>query len=77
MNITVERTDKEILIKLPLTTAVSDIQQILNYFEYVNLANKSQATEEQIEDLAKEVNQSWWAKNKGRFEGKEGFEDLK
>jgi hypothetical protein len=77
MNVTVERTEKEILIKLPLNTEVSDIQRILNYFEFINLATKSQAKQEQIDELAKEVNQNWWAKNKERFIGKEGFEDLK
>ena len=77
MNVTVERTEKEILIKLPLNAEVSDIQQILNYFEYINLASKGQAKQEQIDDLAKEVNQSWWVKNKERFAGKEGFEALK
>ncbi|MFK7949927.1 MAG: hypothetical protein AB8G11_20220 [Saprospiraceae bacterium] len=77
MNVTVERTEKEILIKLPLTTKISDIQQIMNYFEYINLVNKSQATQEQIDKLAKEVNQGWWKKNKERFIGKEGFEDFK
>ena len=70
MNVAVERTEKEILIKLPLNTEVSDIQQILNYFEYINLASKSQAKQEQIDALAKEVNQSWWVKNKERFAGK-------
>jgi predicted DNA-binding protein YlxM (UPF0122 family) len=54
MNVAVERTEKE----------------ILNYFEHINLASKSQAKQEQIDALAKEVNQSWWVKNKERFAGK-------
>lgn len=76
MAVTVERTEKEILIKLPLDTEISDIQQILNYFEFINLVSKSQATQKQIDELAKEVNQGWWEKNKERFVGKEGFESL-
>jgi hypothetical protein len=77
MNVTVERTEKEILIKLPLNTKVSDIQRILNYFEYIKIASKSKSTQEQIDNLAKEVNKGWWEKNKARFIGKEGFEDIK
>jgi hypothetical protein len=77
MAVTVERTEKEILIKLPLNTEVSDIQRILNYFEYIDLVEESQATQSQIDDLAKEVNQDWWKKNENRFLGKEGFEDFK
>lgn len=77
MNVSVERTDEAILIKLPLDTKPSDVQQILNYFEYVNLVDKSHAKQEQIDALAKEVNKDWWEKNKERFVGKEGFEGLK
>ena len=77
MNVTVERTEKEILTKLPLDTAVSDIQRILNYFEYIQIAGKSKATQEQIDELAREVNQGWWEKNKDRFIEEEDFEGLK
>lgn len=76
MKIKVEKTEKEILIKLPLDTKITDIQIILNYFEYVSLTGKSQATQDQIDELAKEVNKGWWEKNKNRFLGKEGFESL-
>jgi len=77
VNISVERTDKAIVIKLPLSTKNSDVEQILNYFEYINLAEHSEATQPQIDALAKEVNQQWWENNKHRFGDKEGFEDVK
>lgn len=76
MNISVERTDEAILIKLPLDTKLTDVQQILNYFEYVGLVSKSEATQEQIDALAREVNKDWWEENKNRFIGKPGFEGL-
>lgn len=76
MDIKVERTKEAILIKLPLDTKLSDVQQILNYFEYTSLVNKSNATQEQIDDLARKVNKSWWEKNKSRFLGKPGFEGM-
>jgi len=76
MNISVERTDEAIVIKLPLNTKNSDVEQILNYFEYINIAEQSKATQPQIDALAKEVNQQWWENNKHRFSGKEGFEDV-
>ncbi len=50
MNVTVERTNEAILIKLPLDTKLSDVQQILNYFEYIDLISRSSATQEQIDE---------------------------
>ena len=41
-----------------------------------NFDEQITATEKQIDELAKEVNQGWWKKNKERFVGKEGFESL-
>lgn len=76
MGVTVERTDEAILIKLPLDTDISDIQNILNYFEYVNLVSKSEATPEQIDTLAKEVKSGWWEEHKERFKDVPGFEGL-
>ncbi len=49
MAISVERTKEAILIKLPLDTDFIDIQQLLNYSEYVSLVRKSKATDEEIE----------------------------
>ena len=76
MSVTVERTSDAILIKLPLDTDVSDIQNVLNYFEYVSLVSKSQATQEDVVELAKNAKAGWWESNKHRFEGIPGFEDL-
>ncbi len=76
MVISVERTDEAILVKLPLDTQSIDIQQMLNYFEYVQLASQSKATQEQIDDLAREAKKGWWENNKERFRGVEGFENL-
>jgi len=76
MAVTVERTSEAIVIKLPLTTKVKDVQQVLNYFEYVDLVSKSKATQEQIDELAKQAKKGWWERNKNRFEGIEEFKDL-
>jgi hypothetical protein len=76
MAVTIESNSKEITIKLPVDTSLDDIQQILKYFTYIDLVSKSKATQEQIDELAKEVNKGWWEKNKDRFKGKPGFEDL-
>jgi len=67
--LTIERTDNEIIIRLPVDLEVSDIQRMLDYLSYKRAVSKSKAKQEQIADLAKEVKKGWWEKNKDRFPG--------
>lgn len=67
--ITIERTDREIIIKLPADLNVDDIQRILDYLSYRQAIQRSQATQAQIDNLVNEVKNGWWQKNKGRFPG--------
>lgn len=76
MGVSVERTEEAIFIKLPLDTEVSDIQRVLDFFEYISLVGNSKAKQDDIDKLAKDVNKDWWEENKERFLGKEGFEGI-
>jgi len=67
--LTIERTEKEIIIRLPLDMAIDDIQRMLDYLSYKRALAGSKATPEQIGELAREVKKGWWAKNKKRFPG--------
>ncbi|MCB0520738.1 MAG: hypothetical protein H6577_25775 [Lewinellaceae bacterium] len=64
---TIERTDKEIIIKLPATTDPEDVQRLLDYLQYKAAVETSKAKQEQVDQLAKEVNKSWWDANKDKF----------
>jgi hypothetical protein len=64
---TIERTDKEIIIKLPATTNTEDVQRLLDYLHYKNSVEASKAKQEQVDRLAKEVNKGWWDANKDKF----------
>ncbi|RMG24124.1 MAG: hypothetical protein D6730_13155 [Bacteroidetes bacterium] len=63
----IERTSEQIIIKLPLTINIEEIQRFLNYLRYKELTAKSRATQADADALAKDVNKSWWEKNKQRF----------
>ncbi len=76
MSVSIERTDEAIVIKLPLDTDPMDLQQILNYFEYINLVSKSKATQKDIDEISRKAKSGWWEANKDRFIGKQGFEGL-
>lgn len=67
--LTVERTSNEIIIRLPTDLEVNDIQRMLDYLSYKRAIRKSQATQSEIDNLAKEVKSGWWEKNKNRFSG--------
>jgi len=63
----IERTKDEILIRVPSNTDLTGLQRILDYVKFREIASKSKATQEQIDELAKASKSSWWEKNKSRF----------
>ncbi len=63
----IERTEKEILIRIPNTINIEGAQRIIDYIKYQELTSKSEATQEDVDVLAKQVNKLWWKKNKHRF----------
>jgi len=63
----IERTNKEIVIRLPSDVDIVGLQRILDYLKFREIASKSKATQEQIDELAKESKSSWWSKNKNQL----------
>ena len=64
----IERTNKEVIIRLPASVDTEDLQDILNYSRYTELTSRFKISQKEVDKLANEVNASWWAKNKKRFE---------
>jgi hypothetical protein len=65
--LTVHREDETIMISIPASINNTYIEQLLDYLRVKSIAAESQATEEEIVELASEINQSWWQANKQRF----------
>ncbi|MCF8372784.1 MAG: hypothetical protein K9H64_14260 [Bacteroidales bacterium] len=63
----IERTSDEILIRLPSYVRTDAIERIIDYLSYVEATARSQAKQEEIDSLAKEVKKGWWERNKDRF----------
>jgi hypothetical protein len=63
----IERTSKEVIIRLPLYVDTEELQQIVDYLTYKEATSKSKAKQSDVDKLAKEVNKNWWAKNRSRF----------
>lgn len=64
---TVERTADEIIIRLPSSMDIEGIMEFLSYLRFKEIAQKSQATQEDADRLAKEANRSWWERNKDKY----------
>lgn len=60
----VERTNNEILVRLPSNVDLSELQDMLDYLRYRELTANSKAKQEDADKLAKEVNSSMWNKIK-------------
>jgi hypothetical protein len=63
----IERTNNEIFIRLSAETDLVGLQRILDYIKFREIASKSKASEEEIDQLATESKSNWWSKNKSGF----------
>jgi replicative DNA helicase len=43
------------------------LQRIIDYLKYLEATAKSTAKQSDIDQLADEINEEWWEKNKSRF----------
>jgi thioredoxin-related protein len=63
----IERTKKEVIIRLPSYIDTEGLQNLINYLIYKEATDKSQAKQEDVNKLAKEIKKGWWSKNRRRF----------
>ena len=53
---TIQRTDTEILITLPASVSTDGLQRLLDYLVYKEATKDSQAKQDEVDVLAREVN---------------------
>lgn len=63
----IERTEDEIVIRVPSGTDIVGLQRIIDYLQYREIASKSRASQEQIDALSSASKSAWWDDNKSRF----------
>lgn len=64
----IERKNKgEIVITLSSSVDSFGLQRIIDYLKYLEVTAKSKAKQPDVDNLADEVNASWWENNKSRF----------
>ena len=63
----VERTEKEVIIKLPASVDTEDLQDFLNYARYKELTSNFSIDQKEVDKLAREANAKWWTKNRQKL----------
>jgi hypothetical protein len=64
---TIERTSKEVIIRLPSYVNTDGLQRLVDYLTYKETTAKSKAKQADVDALATEVKKGWWTKNRSRF----------
>ena len=63
----IERTNTEVIIRLPAYVDTNGLQRLVDYLTYKEATAKSKAKQSDVDDLANEVKEGWWAKNRNRL----------
>jgi hypothetical protein len=63
----VERTRKEVIVRLPATVDTEDLQDFLNYARYKELTADFKTDQKEVDKLAEQINTKWWTKNRRKL----------
>ena len=63
----VERTNKEVIIRLPASVNTEDLQDFLNYARYKELTSNFSVDQKEVDKLADDINTKWWNKNRKKL----------
>lgn len=63
----VERTSKEVIIRLPASVDTEDLQDFLNYARYKELTSNFRIDQKEVDKIASDINAKWWTKNKKKL----------
>lgn len=59
-----ERTKNEILVRLPANVDLTELQNMLDYLEYMEQTSSSKISQDEVEEISKSANKSIWEKFK-------------
>lgn len=63
----IERTSKEVIIRLPASVDTDDLQEFLDYARYKELTKGYRVPQRVVDTLAADVSRKWWSKNRKRL----------
>jgi len=63
----IERTDREVIFRLPSSTKLEELQEIADLFAFNEIAKKSKASQAEVDDFVKKIKKGRWAKTKRKL----------
>lgn len=63
----IERTKKEVIIRIPSSVDTDELQGLINYLIYKEATDKSQASQNDVDRLVKTIKKGWWRRNRKRL----------
>ena len=63
----IERTSKEIIIRLPSYVDTNGLQSLVDFLIYKEVTAKSKAKQSDVDQLARDAKKGWWAENRSKF----------
>ncbi|MBA4298565.1 hypothetical protein SAMN03080617_00684 [Algoriphagus alkaliphilus] len=63
----IERTKKEVIIRIPASVNVDDMQDLTDLLRYKEISSKSQATQEDVDHLVSDIKRGRWEKTKNKL----------
>lgn len=63
-NMIIERQNNEVIIRLPGDINIDELQDMSDWFEYLEITRKSKAKQKDVDTLVKQIKKGRWNKRK-------------
>jgi hypothetical protein len=63
----IERTNKEVIIRLLPTVDTDELQELANYFRYKEITSNYKTEQSIVDKLSSEINKNWYKANRDRL----------
>lgn len=63
----IERNKDEIVFRLPIDIKLDDLQELTDWFKYLEMSRKSKASQQDADRLANEVKKGRWSRRKSQL----------
>jgi hypothetical protein len=63
----IERTNKEVIIRLLPSVDTDELQELANYFRYKEITSKYKTDQPLVDKISSEINKKWYKQNRERL----------
>ena len=60
----VERTENEVILRIPASVDTEELQELINFARYKELVSGFKVSQSEVDQIADEINSTWWNNNK-------------